>query len=69
MAERTETSKTKALESNKAVLRRHFDEVLNMGLLDVIDQAQVEQMVAFAGRGPLPEAALQRIRHIWQQQE
>ena len=45
MAERTETSKTKALESNKAVLRRHFDEVLNMGLLDVIDEIYTEGYV------------------------
>jgi len=36
---------TKALENNKAVLRRHFEEVLNQGHLDVIDEIYTESYV------------------------
>ena len=45
MSAGTESTKIDALESNKAVLRRHFEEVLNEGLLDVIDEIYTESYV------------------------
>ena len=61
MSASTEAAKTEALESNKAVLRRHFEEVLNEGLLDVIDEIYTESYVLDAPVQPDGSSAAQSL--------
>lgn len=58
---KTKATKTKALESNKAVLRRHFEQVLNEGLLDVIDEIYTEDYVLDAPVQPDGSTAAQSL--------
>ncbi len=50
----------------EAALRFVISETgVSTALIGVSDQAQLEEMVAFAGHGPLPSPALARIRQMW----
>jgi predicted ester cyclase len=55
------SAETTALASNKAVLRRHFEEVLNEGLLDVIDEIYTEGYVLDAPVQPDGSSAAQSL--------
>lgn len=52
---------TTVIENNKAVLRRHFEEVLNEGLLDVIDEIYTEGYVLDAPVQPDGSSAAQSL--------